>query len=321
MKPGYQRLYEKGILKEREAALARLMRDCTLCPRKCHVNRLLEERGFCGLGSPVILDCGLPHHGEEPPISGRYGAGTIFFSSCNLRCTYCQNYQISHRAKGRALDSRELSSLMLSLQDKGCHNIDAVTATPHLAGFIEALADACGKGLAIPIVYNSSGYENPDVMRLLDGIVDIYLPDFKYGNDDDARLFSNVGDYCSFAVSALKEMVRQVGDSLDIADGIAKRGIIIRHLVLPGMVENSLQVLNLIEKNISRGVSLSILSQYTPMPSVTGDPPMGRRVTEEEYERVVNEALDMGFDTVFVQEVSDAEMVPDFDRESPFARG
>ncbi len=321
MKPGYQQLNEKGILKEREDALARLMRDCTLCPRRCHVDRLSGERGFCGLGSAVVLNCGLPHYGEEPPISGRCGAGTLFFSSCNLRCIYCQNYQISHRATGRSLDSRGLSSLMLSLQDKGCHNIDVVTATPHLAGFTKALADACGKGLTIPIVYNSSGYENPDVIRLIDGMVDLYLPDFKYGNNDDARLFSNVEDYCSFAVPTLKEMVRQVGDSLELADGIAKKGIIIRHLVLPGKVENSLQILKLIRKNISKSVPLSIMSQYTPIRALEGHPLLGRRITEEEYERVVNEALDMGFDTIFVQEVNDAEMVPNFDQDTPFFRG
>ena len=318
MKPGYQRLYEEGILRKRADTLARLMRDCTLCPRKCHVDRLSGERGLCGLGGSVILDRGLPHHGEEPPISGSRGAGTIFFSSCNLRCIYCQNYQISHRAKGRVVDFQELSGLMLSLQERGCHNIDVVTATPHLAGFTEALDDACGKGLAIPIVYNSSGYENPDVIKLLDGIVDLYLPDFKYGNENDARLLSTVGDYCSFAVPALKEMVRQVGDSLDMTNGIAKRGIIIRHLVLPGRIENSLQVLKLIGKNISTSVSLSIMSQYTPIPALEGHPLMGRRITEEEYERVVNEALDMGFVNIFVQEVSDDHIVPDFDRNTPF---
>jgi putative pyruvate formate lyase activating enzyme len=318
MKPGYQRLYEEGILRKRADVLARLMRDCTICPRKCHVDRLLGERGFCGLGGPVILNRGLPHHGEEPPISGSCGAGTIFFSSCNLRCIYCQNYQISHRVNGKVLDSADLSGLMLSLQETGCHNIDAVTVTPHLAGFTEALDDACGKGLSIPIVYNSSGYENPEVMTLLNGMVDIYLPDFKYGNDNDARLFSNVGDYCSFAVPALKEMVRQVGDSLEMADGIAKRGIIVRHLILPGRVENSIQVLKLIKKNISTLVSLSIMSQYTPIPALEGHPLMGRRITDEEYERVVNEALDMGFVNIFVQEVSDDHIVPDFDRNTPF---
>ncbi|MBN2178027.1 MAG: radical SAM protein [Deltaproteobacteria bacterium] len=321
MKPGYQRLYEQGILNERAGTLARLMRDCTLCPRKCRVDRLSGERGFCGLGGSVILNRGLPHHGEEPPISGSRGAGTIFFSSCNLRCSYCQNYQISHRAKGRVVDSKDLSGLMLSLQERGCHNIDAVTATPHLAGFSEALDDACGKGLTIPIVYNSSGYENPEVVMLLDGMVDLYLPDFKYGNDNDARLFSSVGDYCSFAVPALKEMVRQVGDSLDMVDGIARRGIIVRHLILPGRVENSLQVLRLIKRNISTSVSLSIMSQYTPIPALEGHPLMGRRITEEEYERVVNEALDMGFDTIFAQEVSDNHMAPDFDRDTPFLWG
>lgn len=318
MDPGYQRLYKRGILKERLEALGRLMRDCVLCPRQCHVDRLRGEKGFCGLDGNVLMSRGLPHYGEEPPISGRCGAGALFFSSCNLRCIYCQNYQISHRPTGEDLDCREISRLMLSLQNEGCHNIEAVTATPQLFGFTEALFNACADGLTVPLVYNSSGYENPEVMRLLDGIVDVYLPDFKYGNNDDSRLFSHVDDYLSFALPSLKEMVRQVGDSLDMVDGIARRGVIIRHLVLPGRVENSLQVLELIEKDISKEVSLSIMSQYTPTPLVKGDPHIGRRVTEKEYQMVVNTALDMGFGTIFVQEVNDDHIVPDFDRDSPF---
>jgi len=264
-----------------------------------------------------MIDSALPHHGEEPVLSGRGGAGTIFFSSCNMRCLYCQNWQISHHAAGKTLDSADLSRVMSGLQGRGCHNIDAVTPTPHLHGLIGALLDASREGLSIPLVYNCGGYENRDIISLLDGIVDIYLPDFKYGNGRDALDFSGVGDYVAHAAAAIGEMVRQAGDSLEVENGIAQKGVIIRHLVLPGRVENSLEVLRII-RSISTTVSLSIMSQYTPVPAVATHPVLGRRVTKEEYETVVDTALDMGFENLFVQDVSDGSLVPDFDRDHPF---
>jgi putative pyruvate formate lyase activating enzyme len=264
-----------------------------------------------------MVDSALPHHGEEPVLSGHGGAGTVFFSSCNMQCVYCQNWQISHRAAGKTLTSSELSRIMRTLQDQGCHNIDAVTPTPHLPGIISALLDASQHGLSIPLVYNCGGYENPDIIGLLSGIVDIYLPDFKYGNDQDAISFSGVDDYVRHAATALREMVRQVGDTLEIENGLAMRGIIIRHLVIPGKVESSLEVLKII-KGISTSLSLSLMSQYTPVPAVAKHPILGRRVTTEEYETVVNTAIEMGFDNLFVQGVSDRHLAPDFDRDYPF---
>ena len=318
MSPAYTSLCGEGTLRKRADILAGIMKSCVLCPHRCRVDRTAGEKGFCRLGDRPMIDSALAHHGEEPVLSGHGGAGTIFFSSCNMRCIYCQNYQISHRVAGEVLGVADLSRIMTDLQDKGCHNIDAVTPTPHLPGFIGALLDASHKGLSIPLVYNCGGYENRDIIELLDGIADIYLPDFKYGNDRDAHEFSGVDDYVLHAASAIQEMVRQVGDCLEVEGGVAKRGVIIRHLVLPGRVENSLEVLAAIKRDISTSVSLSIMSQYTPVQAVAGHPVLGRRVTKGEYEIVVNSALDMGFDNIFAQDVSDRHLTPDFDRDNPF---
>ncbi|MDO9515280.1 MAG: 4Fe-4S cluster-binding domain-containing protein [Syntrophales bacterium] len=318
MSPAYTSLRGEGKLKKRADTLAGIMRSCVLCPHRCRVDRTAGEKGFCRLDARPMIDSALAHHGEEPALSGHGGAGTIFFSSCNMRCIYCQNYQISHQQAGETIDLVDLSRIMTDLQDRGCHNIDAVTPTPHLPGLIGALLDASQKGLSIPLVYNCGGYENREIIGLLDGIVDIYLPDFKYGNDRDACEFSGVDDYVLHAASAIREMVRQVGDCLEVENGVAKRGVIVRHLVLPGRVENSLEVLEIIKRDISTSLSLSIMSQYTPVQTVASHPLLGRRVTNEEYETVVNRALDMGFDNIFVQDVSERDLTPDFDRDTPF---
>lgn len=265
-----------------------------------------------------MMNRALAHHGEEPPISGTQGAGTLFMSSCNLRCVYCQNHQISHVASGERMDTEKLSDIMLALQEIGCHNIEPVTPTPQIPQIMEAFLIARRKGLHIPLVYNCGGYENPDVLKLLEGMVDVYLPDFKYGAEDVASACSGVGDYPQYALESIKEMVRQVGDSLMEDDGIAKRGIIIRHLILPGFISNSLEFLELIKKHISVFVPLSIMSQYTPMPSMKNHPHLGRRITCEEYEQVINYALDMGFETIFTQDVDDRALAPDFEQNMPF---
>jgi len=321
MTPRHVGLYEKGLLQSRTRRLENLLRSCRLCPRGCGINRSGGEEGFCGLDAHAVVNAALPHHGEEPVISGTRGAGTIFFSSCNLRCVYCQNYQISHGIAGRRVDADELAGMMMRLQDQLCHNIEAVTAAPHLPVLMGALCRAVERGLRLPLVYNSGGYEDATIMEYLDGVVDVYLPDFKYGNDRDARALSDAGDYVSHALASIQAMVRQVGDGLETSDGVASQGIIIRHLVLPGMTENSREVLNLIKNKISLSVPLSIMSQYTPTPAVKNHPVLGRRVTQAEYDRVVNEALDMGFDCLFVQEVSEDALTPDFEKDQPFRWG
>jgi putative pyruvate formate lyase activating enzyme len=295
-----------------------ILENCTLCPRKCGVNRTAGEVGLCRLVDNVVVNRALAHHGEEPPISGTRGAGAIFLSSCNLKCIYCQNYQISHDVSGERMDSEGLSGIMLALQEKGCHNIEPVTPTPQMPQLMEALLIARRRGLRLPLVYNCGGYENPEVLKLMEGMVDIYLPDFKYGTENNALTLSGVKDYPLYALESIKEMVRQVGDFLLEDDGIAKRGILIRHLILPGFVSNSLAVLELIKEHISVSVPLSIMSQYTPMPSVTNHPHLKRRITRDEYERVINHALDMGFENIFTQDEDERALTPDFEQKAPF---
>jgi putative pyruvate formate lyase activating enzyme len=292
--------------------------SCTLCPRACRVDRTKGDPGYCRLPADIVMDCALAHFGEEPPLSGTRGAGTIFLSSCNLGCSYCQNYQISHNAQGRHLTVLQLAKVMLDLQKSGCHNVEPVTPTPQTPLVMEALCMARAQGLTVPFIYNCGGYENPDVIRMLDGMVDIYLPDFKYGLDEDARLFSDAPDYPRIAMDAIREMVRQVGDDLIVEDGIAVRGIIIRHLVLPGRLENSKAALRLIKNEISGNIPISLMSQYSPTPKVRSHPQLGRRVTRAEYDEILDYALKLDFENLFVQEVSDLKLTPDFDRDDPF---
>jgi len=299
-------------------ALLDLYKSCTLCPRFCRVDRTKGEWGYCHLPADIVMDCALAHHGEEPPLSGTRGAGTIFLSSCNLGCIYCQNYQIAHTTQGRNLTVLQMAKVMLDLQKNGCHNVEPVTPTPQAPLVMEALCMARVQGLTVPFVYNCGGYENPDVIRLLDGMVDIYLPDFKYGLEDDSEAFSSAPEYPKFALNSIKEMVRQVGDELELKNGIAQRGVIIRHLVLPGRIENSKKVLRLIREEFSQNVFLSLMSQYTPTVKVRNHPILGRRITRSEYEQVLDYAYKLGFNNLFVQAVNDYELTPDFDSDNPF---
>jgi len=297
--------------------LQRSLRRCVLCPQFCRAGRTAGEEGFCRLGDGVILHSALPHHGEEPPLSGSRGAGTIFFSSCNLRCIYCQNSQISHTPAGHPVSRDELAGIMLDLEAQGCHNIEPVTPTPHLPGIMAAYLSARRRGLRLPLVFNCGGYEREKIVRLLAGMVDIYLPDFKYGIAEVGRLFSSVRDYPRHALAALKEMVRQVGDSLETEEGVAYHGVLVRHLVLPGHLENSLAVLQTI-REISPFIPLSLMAQYTPTEAVCRHPQLGRRVSRREYEQVVDAACDLGFKEIYTQEVDDRDLVPDFERDQPF---
>ncbi len=304
--------------RNKAAPLKEIFKDCVLCPRQCHVDRTQGQLGYCRIPAKITMDCALPHHGEEPPLSGTCGAGTIFFSSCNLGCLYCQNYQISHCTCGQELDSSALAKVMLDLQRRGCHNIEPVTPTPQTPLIMESLLLAREQGLKIPFVYNCGGYENPRIIKMLDKMVDIYLPDFKYGVAEDGAAFSAVSDYPRYALDSLKEMVRQVGADLEMENGIAKRGVIVRHLVLPGKLENSRAVFRLIKKEISTSVAISLMSQYTPTDKVRNHPQLGRRINEAEYNQILNFALDLGFDNLFIQEVSEENLLPDFDCENPF---
>jgi len=301
-------------------ALLDIYKSCTLCPRFCRVDRTKGELGYCQLPADIVMDCAVSHHGEEPPLSGTGGAGTIFLSSCNLGCIYCQNYQIAHSTQGQNLTILQLAKVMMDLQKSGCHNVEPVTPTPQAPLVMEALCLARAQGLTVPFVYNCGGYENPDIIRMLDGMVDIYLPDFKYGLEEDSIIFSCAPEYPRFALDSIKEMVKQVGDNLELKNNVAQKGIIIRHLILPGRIENSKEVLRLIKKEISTNVHLSMMSQYTPTVKVRNHPILGRRITKSEYEQVLDYALKLGFDNIFVQEVSNNELTPDFDNDNPFEK-
>ena len=303
---------------DKVSELKEIFNDCVLCPRACHVNRAQGDLGYCRLPMKIIMDCALAHHGEEPPLSGKNGAGTIFLSSCNLRCIYCQNYQISHSASGRELNSAQMAEIMIDLQKRGCHNIEPVTPTPQVPLIMEALFLARAHGLKVPFVYNCGGYEDAQIINMLDHMVDVYLPDFKYGLEEDGNLFSSAPGYPRFSLDSLKEMVRQAGDDLVLENGVATHGIIVRHLVLPGRLENSKEVLRLIKKEISTSIPISLMSQYTPVPQVRKHPALGRRITRNEYNQIVDYALHLGFANLFVQEVSDQELTPDFSRNNPF---
>lgn len=299
-------------------ALKAVLKKCVLCPRHCRVDRTAGEKGACGLSGGIVMDCAMAHFGEEPPLSGTGGAGTIFLSSCNLKCLYCQNYQISHRISGQRLDAKGLARIMLDLQEQGCHNVEPVTPTPQLPGIIEALFIARQKGLTVPFVYNCGGYESNNIIRRLKGLVDIYLPDFKYGIEEEGQMLSGVDDYPQQAVASIQEMISQVGEELELADGIARRGMLIRHLILPGKIENSLAVLDLIKRRLSTAVAVSLMSQYTPIPAVRNHPLLGRRVSRTEYDQVIHYALNSGFDSLYIQAVDGRHCSPDFENKQPF---
>lgn len=305
-------------LNRRIQALRKSLKGCVLCPRKCSVDRTAGEYGVCGIGEDIILACALPHHGEEPPISGKAGAGTIFFSSCNLQCIYCQNHQISHRPEGRRISVEELVEIILKLERMGCHNIELVTPTSQLPSIVEALSQAHTGKLDIPIVFNCGGYESPEIIEMLSGIVDIYLPDFKYGLAQTGFELSGVHNYPECAIVSIGNMIEQVGAELMIDRDVAYRGILIRHLVLPGHTDNSLSVLRAIRDNFSSSVSLSLMSQYTPTPAVRSHRELYRRITAQEYTAVVDAALEMGFDNLYIQEVDGRSLIPDFSMDHPF---
>ncbi len=298
--------------------LKEMYKNCVLCPRACRVDRTRGELGYCRLPDRIIVDCALAHHGEEPPLSGQRGAGTIFHVSCNLGCIYCQNYQISQTVSGQILSVEQMAEVMLDLQNRGCHNVEPVTPTPQTPLIMEALVLARARGLKVPFVYNCGGYENPDVIKMLDGLVEIYLPDFKYGMEDVAVEYSTAPGYPVFALDSLKEMVRQVGDELETENSVAKKGVIVRHLVLPGKIENSKEVFKLIKKEISVNVTISLMSQYSPTPRVRCYTLLSRRITGDEYRQVLDCALQLGFKNLFIQEVNEYRLTPDFDREKPF---
>jgi putative pyruvate formate lyase activating enzyme len=286
--PGYLQLHATGELEERISHAYDLLQSCTLCPRRCGVNRLEDERGFCRTGLlPVISSYG-PHFGEEPPLVGRGGSGTIFVSHCNLACTFCQNYEISQCGRGNEVTPENLADIMIRLQHGGCGNINIVSPTHIVPQLIRSISIAAERGLSVPVVYNSGGYDAVETLRLLDGIIDIYMPDAKYGSSDIAQALSHAPGYVDVMKSALREMHRQVGD-LVITDGVATRGMLVRHLVLPENLAGSDLVLPWIAAEISRDTYVNIMDQYRPAGPVlenrghTSFPALERSLSRNEY--------------------------------------
>lgn len=301
--PSYIALHRSGELRRRaELAMAGLRR-CAVCPRHCGVNRLEGQVGFCRAGAePVVASWNL-HPWEEPPISGTRGSGTIFFSYCTARCIFCQNYPISQLGVGRQYTTRQLADMMLELQERGAHNINLVTPTHFVPQFLEALEMAAGDGLTLPIVYNTSGYETVKTLRLLDGVVDIYLPDAKYADDEVARAVSSFASYVAANRAALQEMFRQVGDQLILDEnGLLRRGMIIRHMVLPGGLAQSAQVFRWIAEHLSPHVHVSVMNQYFPAHKALDHPLLGRKITEAEYEEAVDAFFEAGLHNGWMQE-------------------
>ena len=292
----YVELYERGILKKRKVELNRLLEKCRLCPRKCLVNRLQDEKGFCGAGKRVAVSSYNLHFGEEPPISGYRGSGTIFFTHCNLRCCFCQNYPISQLGNGQEVETSELAKMMAKLQKLGAHNINLVTPTHFVPQIVEALELAVREGLNIPLVYNSGGYDSVETLKLLDGIVDIYMPDAKYSNPMSAGTYCRADDYFEVNKKALLEMYRQVGDLKMDREGIAKQGLLIRHLVMPEDVVGSRKVLEFIGKNISQNTYMSIMAQYHPAHLAFEFPELSRRISRTEYDAVLKMADELGLE-------------------------
>jgi putative pyruvate formate lyase activating enzyme len=294
---------------------------CECCPRRCGVNRLEGRTGFCRIGGDAQISHAGLHFGEEPPISGTRGSGTIFFAGCNLRCAFCQNYQISQEfqpSQAKTLTADALVAEMLRLADAGAHNINLVSPSHVIFQAADAIVAAKDKGLAIPIVYNSNGYDSVDSLRQVRGLVDVYLPDMKYLSNDLARRYSGAGDYADIIPGVLREMLEQVGHLELDNDGIARRGLLVRHLVLPGAVDNSRQCLAFLAQ-LSPATHVSIMSQYSPQYRAADHPEINRPLTVAEYDEVTDYALELGLENAFIQELdSRRRYLPDFNLDRPF---
>ena len=291
-----------------------MYQNCTLCPRNCKVNRLSGQTGFCGMPASVSVARASLHMWEEPCISGTNGSGTVFFTGCNLKCVFCQNHTIAVGKKGRQVSISQLADLFLMLQEKGSHNINLVTPSHYVPGIAEALTLAKNQGLMIPIVYNTSGYDSVKTLAMLDGLVDVYMPDFKYVSSELSKRYSHASDYFEVAKASLAEMYRQVGAPVLDGDMLVK-GVLVRHLILPGCIEDSKAVIQYLYHTYGNNIYLSIMNQYTPLPHVAAFPEINRKLTPNEYDEVVDYAIQLGVENGFIQEGNTAEesFIPEFD--------
>lgn len=295
MKSQYLEIGADGLAKRAELLYSK-MKECELCPKKCRVNRLRGEVGFCGVASlPLVASYG-PHFGEESFLVASRGSGTIFFSGCNLACVFCQNWTISQAREGEEISTEELAKIMLRIQSFGCHNLNLVTPTHQIAMIVEALAIAVRHGFTLPIVYNCGGYESVETLKLLEGVVDIYMPDIKYGDNDSAMKYSGISDYVEISTNALREMYRQVGP-LKIEKGIAVRGVFVRHLVLPEDIAKTEKVFEMIA-SVSREIPVNVMSQYYPTHRAFEYKELSRKIYSDEFEQALEMAKSFGLKVV-----------------------
>jgi putative pyruvate formate lyase activating enzyme len=292
--PAYLQSFRSGLLRRKAEKARERLSACTLCPRRCGADRLAGETGVCRTGRLAWISSFNPHFGEEAPLVGTHGSGTVFFTHCNLLCIFCQNFDISHQGIGQEVTDDQLAAVMLALQEQGCHNINFVTPSHVVPQILTALDIAASRGLKAPLVYNSGGYDLPETLELLDGVVDIYMPDFKFWDSEVARKTCDAADYPEVARFALKEMHRQVGDLEITADGIACRGLLVRHLVLPGGMAHTRQVMRFIAREISPRTYVNLMSQYRPCGRAHEVAGLATALTSAEYRCAVNEALEEG---------------------------
>ena len=292
------------------------LENCNVCPHRCGINRIAGKIGRCKATDKVKVALASIHNFEEPCISGKNGSGTVFFSNCNLNCVFCQNYEISQLGKGKEISIEELADIFIKQQNKNVHNINLVTPTIYIYQIIEAIKLARDKGLKIPIVYNSNGYENVEALKHLKGYIDIYLPDLKYSNNEIAYKYSNIKNYYENAVQAIKEMYNQVGKPIIDENGIMKKGLMIRHLVLPNQLQNSKDVLKWINDNMDKKVFVSVMAQYFPTYRAKNFPEISRKLTKEEYNEIEQYLYSLDLENGYIQELGEheEEYVPDFSR-------
>lgn len=294
MNPAYLELYRQGKLSQRVDAAKTLLESCRVCPRACGINRLAGETGECHTGAKAIVSSYGPHFGEEAPLVGRHGSGTIFFTNCNLKCLFCQNYSISQLGEGVEVTKEEIARMMLSLQKRGCHNINLVSPTHVIPQVLEALEVAVESGLQLPLVYNSGGYDSLETLALLDGIVDIYMPDMKYSDDKIAEELSGIKNYSSINRAAVKEMHHQVSDLQINEEGIASRGLLVRHLVLPNGLAGTQEIVDFLAKEISPNTYVNVMAQYHPCYKAYQVPQLTRPLSNEEFIEAVDMACEAG---------------------------
>ena len=293
-RPGYLVFHEQGKLGDRIAAAREMLSPCRVCPRECKVDRLDNEKGICRTGAKAVVSSYAPHFGEESPLVGSGGSGTIFLSHCNLLCVFCQNYEISHLGQGIETDAGQLASMMVSLQRQGCHNINFVTPSHVVPQILAALPKAVEKGLSVPLVYNSSGYDSVESLKLLEGIFDIYMPDFKFWTKDSGKRFAKAPDYAETAKKVILEMHRQVGDLVMDEEGVAVKGLLVRHLVMPGALDETREILRFLAREVSVDTYVNVMDQYRPCGKAFEFPPIDRRLRNDEFQEALNLAREAG---------------------------